>query len=41
MMGTLTVIVSRQFELHDLQNLCRVGRLRHTTFHLLLHRDLL
>ena len=41
MMGTLAIIVSRQFELHDLQKLCRAGRLEHTSFHLLLHRDLL
>lgn len=40
MMGTLTVIASRQFELRDLQKLCRAGRLERKPLHLL-HRDLL
>lgn len=41
MMGTPTVIVNRQLELHDLEKLCRAGRLEHTPFHLLLQRHLL
>lgn len=39
-MGTLTVIVNRKFELHDLEEFYRAGRLEHTSFQLLLYKDL-